>query len=132
MSDEVKNEVVEENKKEDKFAKYDNETLVKQISVCKKLRLVFILVGALLALGGAVMAFFGFIYLLGGALAVVFTLGYGDISDLADMAGALLASGFVVHVAGLAMIIAGAIVTSVKIKRRNHALSERDYFTEER
>lgn len=132
MSDEVKNEVVEENKKEDKFAKYDNETLLKQIRACKKLRLVFILVGAFLALGGIVMGFFGFVYLIGGALAVVITLGYGDISDLTAVAGGLLVGGLGVMLVGVAMIIAGSIVTSVKIKHRNHVLSERDYFIEER
>ena len=111
-----------------KYESYDNEKLVHQISVCKKLRLVFILVGAFLALGGIVMAFFGFVYLIGGTLAVVLTLGYGDISDLAALGGGLLIGGFGVLVIGAVMIIVGAIVTSVKIKHRNHVLSERDYF----
>lgn len=121
MSDKVK-----------KYESYDNEKLVHQISVCKKLRLVFILVGAFLALGGIVMGFFGFVYLIGGALAVVITLGYGDISDLTAVAGGLLVGGLGVMLVGVAMIIAGSIVTSVKIKHRNHVLSERDYFIEER
>lgn len=111
--------------KVNKLENYSAEDLKKQVKVCKKLRIVFIVVGAVATLGGGFLFFYGFAHVWAAILAIVLTGGYADISDIMDHAGALMFSGIPVFALGLATVIAGPIVTSVKIKNRKKELVRR-------
>ena len=106
----------------------ETEYLKKQLKTCKTLKILFIIFGIVFILGGATMFFFGFAYVLGGVLGVVLTLGYGDPSELFALGTALYLSGIFVIVIGLVMLIAGTIVTSVKIRNRRAILDLRGDF----
>ena len=111
--------------KVNKLRNYTSEDLKKQVSVCKKLRIVFIVVGIVLTLGGGFLFFYGFAHVWAGIFAIIFSGGYADDSELMNQGGGLMFGGMPVFFIGLATIIAGPIVTSVKIKNRKKELIER-------
>ena len=111
--------------KNNKLENYSVEDLKKEVKVCKKLRIVFIVVGAVVTLGGGFLFFYGFAHVWAGILAIIISLGYADISDIMNAGGALMFAGIPVFAIGLATVIAGPIVTSVKIKNRKKELVRR-------
>lgn len=115
-------------KEKKKLDEMETEKLKKQVKTCKILRLVFIIGGALFVVGGGFLFFLGLAYLYGGVLAIVFTGGHADISELAATGYAVMLIGIVVNLIGLGAVIAGPIVTSVKIKHRRAILADRGEF----
>ena len=111
--------------KVNKLHSYDNEKLRHQLSVCKKLRIVFIIVGILLTLGGGFLFFYGYAHIIAAILAIALSGGHADISDIMNTAGYMMFSGIPIFVIGLGTVIAGPIVTSVKIKHRKLELLSR-------
>lgn len=111
--------------KVNKLKDYDNEKLNHQIKVCKKLRIVFIVAGVVLILLAAFFLFYGFAHGIAGVLAIVLTGGYADISEIMARGGAFMIASIPTGLVGLASVIAGSIVTSVKIKHRKLELSSR-------
>ena len=111
--------------KVNKLKDYDNEKLLKQIKTCKALRIVFIVAGVVLILLAAFFLFYGFAHGIAGVLAIVLTGGYADISEIMARGGAFMIASIPTGLVGLASVIAGSIVTSVKIKHRKLELSSR-------
>ena len=111
--------------KVNKLEAYSVEDLKKQISVCKKLRIIFIVVGIVVTLGGGVLFFYGFAHVIAAVMAIALTGGYADITDILNAAGAYMFAGIPVFVIGLATLIVGITVTSVKIKHRKKELIAR-------
>ena len=102
----------------------DIELLEKKIKKLKILRLIFILGGILFIVGGAFLSIYGIAYIFGGVFAVIISAGNADVSDLAGAGYIMFIAGIVVMILGLGSIIAGSIVTSVKIKNRNAQLMD--------
>ena len=100
-------------------------TLIKEVGVCKKLRIVFIVVGIFLTLGGGFLFFYGFAHVWAAILAIILTGGHADVSDIMNTAGYMMFGGIPIFAIGLATVIAGPIVTSVKIKHRKEELLRR-------
>lgn len=111
--------------KENKFENYSVEDLQKQIKVCKNLRLVFIIVGVVLTLGGGFLFFYGYAHVIAAILAIVLSGGHADISEIMGAAGIYMYLGGPLFLLGLVIVIAGPIVTSVKLKHRKKELLRR-------
>ena len=111
--------------KVNKLKDYDNEKLNHQIKVCKKLRIVFIVVGIVMTLGGGFMFFWGWAHIWAAIIAIMFSGGHADVSELMNQGGGLMIGGMPVFFIGIAMVITGPIVTSVKIKHRKLELLSR-------
>ena len=108
-----------------KFQDYETEKLFHQVKVCKALRIVFIVTGVVLILLAAFFLFYGFAHGIAGVLAIVLTGGYADVSEVMAKGGAFIIASLPTFLVGLASIIAGSIVTSVKIKHRRLELESR-------
>lgn len=107
---------------------YPTEKLQKQTKTCKILRLIFIIGGILLILGSLALIVMGFIYGMASVLAIILTAGYADVSEIAAQGVPAFVSGLVLFPIGLATLIAGSIVTSVKIRNRRAILEVRGDF----
>ena len=103
----------------------DTETLRKQLKTNKILKLVFIISGILMILGSLALILMGFVYGMATILAIILTAGYADVSGVAAQGVPAFISGIVLFPIGLAVLIAGTIVTSVKIRNRRDILLER-------
>ena len=112
--------------KVNKLQAYDTEKLRKQLKTCKILRIVFIIGGILITLGGGFLFFYGYAHVIAAVLAIALTGGHADITDIMNAAGNLMFGGLPVFLIGLATVIAGPIVTSVKIKHRKKELERRE------
>ena len=107
---------------------YPTEKLERQVKTCKILRIIFIVGGILLTLGGCALIVLGFIYGFAAVLAIIFSAGYADVSDIANQGAPAFVSGLVMFPIGLAVLIAGSIVTTVKIRNRRAILDLRGDF----
>ena len=111
--------------KVNKLKDYETDKLFHQVKVCKALRIVFIVAGVVLILLAAFFLFYGFAHGIAGVLAIVLTRGYADVSEVMAKGGAFIVASLPTGLVGLASIIAGSIVTSVKIKHRRAELLSR-------
>ena len=103
----------------------DTETLKKQAKTCKILRIVFIIVGIVLILLSLFFFGFGFAHGIAGVLAIVLTGGYADVNEIMAKGGAYIIASLPTFLIGAGTLIAGSIVTSVKIKHRKAELLSR-------
>lgn len=115
----------EKKEKVNKLLNVDTEKIKHDLKVCKKLRIVFLVVGIVLTLGGGFLFFYGFAHVFAAVLAIVLSGGHADISEIMNTAGYMMISGFPIFIIGLLLLLVGVIVTSVKIVHRKKELLRR-------
>lgn len=115
----------EKTEKVNRLLSYDTEKLQKELKVCRKLFVVFLVVGIVFTIGGGFLFFYGLAHVWAAILAILFSGGHADVGEIMNTAGYMFIAGFPIFLMGIGSLTAGVIVTSLKIVHRKKELIRR-------